>query len=107
MRHSDPSAIRLVPSRGRTVRRPIDVLRVYVCAVLDGSTVEVNLIEADSDQRQRYRGTEIVHLVSSRLDAQDQDAQTRLRLHHRHVRCFVHGRDAEGHLVGVLVPIAP
>ncbi len=106
MRHTDPPNIDLVPPRGRTVRRPIDVLRVYVCAVLDGNTVEVNLIEADSAQRQRYRGTEIVHLVASRLDVENQDAENRLRLHRRYVRCFVHGRDAQGHLVGVLVPIA-
>ncbi len=93
--------------RPRTVRRPLDVLRVYVCSVLDGATVEVNLIEADSDQRQRYRGTEVIRLVQC-ADPDDRTLclQTRLRLLRRHVRCFIHGRDAAGNLLGVLIPIA-
>ncbi len=93
--------------RSRTVRRPLDVMRVFVCTVLDGGTVEVNVIDADSDQRQRYRGTEVIRLVQ-RPEPDDQALcrQTSLRLLRRHVRCFIHGRDPEGHLVGVLVPIA-
>jgi hypothetical protein len=88
------------------MHRPIDVLRVFVSALIDDSTVEVNVIGADAEQRQRYRGTEIVRLVHARLEDEDFAAHIRQRLLRRHVRCFVHGRDADGRIFGVLVPIA-
>ncbi len=88
--------------RPRTVRRPLDVMRVFVCSILDARTVEVNLIEASSDQRQRYRGTEVVRTPGAVAD----QPNVLTRLLRRHVRCFIHGRDDDGHLLGVLVPIA-
>jgi hypothetical protein len=96
------------PRSARASARAKDILLGYVRAVLDTGMVDMNLIGLTSDQRERYRDSELVRLVGTLVEGQPAAIQAELlrRLHRRRVRCFVHGRDDEGRLVAVAVPVA-
>lgn len=89
--------------------RARDILHGYVRAVLDARTVDVNILDASPDQRERYRGSEVMHLVGAVVESAADDP-VKLQaltegLRHQHVRCFVHGRDEAGRLIAVVVPV--
>lgn len=93
----------------RPVSKALDVLDGYVRDVVDGRTIDVNLVKPTPDQLQRYGACEIVRLVGLAVEsapAASAESDLRQRLHRRQVRCFVHGRDAEGRILGVAVPVA-
>ncbi len=96
------------PRSARASARAKDILLGYVRAVLDAGIVDMNLIDLTGEQRERYRDSELVRLVGSMVEGQPGAIHAELlrRIHRRSVRCFVHGRDDEGRLVAVAVPVA-
>ena len=106
--HSRPSPRSASPRSARASARAKDILLGYVRAVLDTGMVDMNLIGLTADQRQRYRDSELVRLVGTMVQGQPGAIHAELlhRLHRRRVRCFVHGRDDQGHLIAVAVPVA-
>lgn len=92
---------------GRPITKALEILTGYVREVVDARTIDLNLVAPTADQLQRYRGSELVRLVGAAVESAPGDvANLRLRLHHRQVRCFVHGRDSDGRLLAVAVPVA-
>lgn len=93
----------------RPVAKALDVLNGYVRDIVDGRTIDLNLVKPTADQLERYAACEIVRLVGLSVESVSNDASEsdlRQRLHRRQVRCFVHGRDQEGRLLAVAVPLA-
>ena len=105
---SDPAALDPARSTRPAAARAQDVLLAYVRAVLDGRTVDLNLLDLSPAQRERYRDNELVRLVGAAFKEASSAACADLltRLHRRRVRCFVHGRDASGMLLAVVIPVA-
>jgi endonuclease YncB( thermonuclease family) len=92
---------------GRPVTKALDILTGYVREVVDGRTIDLNLVAPTADQLERYRGSELVRLVGSTVETASADlADLRSRLYRKQVRCFVHGRDSDGRLLAVAVPVA-
>lgn len=92
---------------GRPVTKALDILTGYVREVVDGRTIDLNLVAPTAEQLERYRGSELVRLVGAVVESPANDlADLRLRLHRKQVRCFVHGRDSDGRLLAVAVPVA-
>lgn len=93
----------------RPVTKALDVFDGYVREVVDGRTIDLNLLRPTAAQLERYQACEIVRLVGLAVEsAPDATAERdlRARLHQRQVRCFVHGRDEQGRLLAVAVPVA-
>lgn len=90
--------------------RARDILAGYVRAVIDERTIDVNILDATPEQRERYQGSEVMRLVGAVVESAADDparaAEVARRLHHQRVRCFVHGRDDDGRLVAVVVPVS-
>ena len=105
---SDPPASDPARPTRLTAARAQDVLLAYVRAVLDGRTVDLNLLDLSPAQRERYQDNELVRLVGAAFQEASSAACADLltRFHRRRVRCFVHGRDASGMLLAVVVPVA-
>lgn len=91
----------------RPVSRTLDILTGYVRDVVDARTIDLNLVSPTADQLQRYHGSEMVRLVGAIVESGAVGiAELRQRLHHKQVRCFVHGRDSDGRLLAVAVPVS-
>lgn len=92
---------------GRGSDRAKDILFGYVREVLDGRTLDVNLLGLTGEQRQRYHDSELVRLVGAVVEGHPAALHADLlhRVHRRRVRCFVHGRDQDGRLLAVAVPV--
>jgi len=93
----------------RPVTKALDVFEGYVREIVDGRTIDLNLLRPTPAQLERYQACEVVRLVGLAVEsapAATAVSELRERLHQRHVRCFVHGRDAEGRLLAVAVPVA-
>jgi len=91
----------------RPVAKALDILTGFVREVVDGRTIDLNLVKPTAEQLERYRGSEIVRLVGALVEASVNDPEAlRQRFHRKQVRCFVHGRDSEGRLLAVAIPVA-
>lgn len=92
---------------GRPVTKALEILTGYVREVVDGRTIDLNLVAPTADQLERYRGSELVRLVGATVESPGSNVtELRLRLLRKQVRCFVHGRDSDGRLLAVAVPVA-
>jgi hypothetical protein len=91
------------------VTKALDVFDGYVREIVDGRTIDLNLLQPTAEQLERYGACEVVRLVGLAVEsapAASAESELRTRLHRRHVRCFVHGRDESGRLLAVAVPVA-
>jgi endonuclease YncB( thermonuclease family) len=97
------------PRSERPVTKALDVFDGYVREIVDGRTIDLNLLQPTAEQLERYGACEVVRLVGLAVEsapAASAESDLRIRLHRRHVRCFVHGRDESGRLLAVAVPVA-
>jgi hypothetical protein len=97
------------PRADRQTGKPLEVLDGYVREVVDARTIDLNLTKPTPELLERYHACELIRLVGLSVEALPADEvirDLRQRLHRRQVRCFIHGRDAEGRLLAVAVPVA-
>jgi hypothetical protein len=108
IRIRNPGQSQPLPARTpRPLTKAIDILTGYVREVVDGRTIDLNLTAPTAAQLERYRGSELVRLVGATAEgANGTEVELRARLYRKHVRCFVHGRDSDGRLLAVAVPVA-